>query len=66
MTDDELEAALDEGDSQAIAVMTLRDVFAASALTGLLGPQVTSEMFPLISKAAFELADAMLCERMKP
>jgi hypothetical protein len=64
MTDDELEAAMDEGDSQAMAVMTLRDVFAASALTGLLGPQVTSEMFPLISEAAFQLADAMLRARV--
>ena len=73
MTDDELEAAMDEGDSQAIAVMTLRDVFAMKSIpfavkrrehniTFDIGDdwKWDDEDFDTIAGHAYELADAML------
>lgn len=49
--------------------MTLRDVFAAAALTGITASQACSEANPTfedVARKAFAQADAMLVQREKP
>ena len=62
----------DEGDMQAVAVMTLRDVFAAAALPALISamcagqhttPRIASTPQEGIAIDAYILADAMLKAR---
>jgi len=54
----------EEGDMQAHAVMTLRDVFAVAAISAL----ISQRAYPwdkLAPQYAYSVADAMLRERMR-
>lgn len=59
----------DEGEMQAVAVMTLRDVFAAKAMQGMLAGHFACYGHDnywkreAIADEAYEMADAMLKER---
>jgi hypothetical protein len=48
-------------------LLTLRDWFAGQALTGALAAaqNVTAEHMPLIAKACYQMADAMIAEGAK-
>jgi len=58
----------EEGDMQAMAVMTLRDVFAAKAMQGFASdPKAEwSDGTAGMARSAYRWADFMLRERMKP
>lgn len=57
----------EEGDMQAMAVMTLRDVFAAFATQGLLASDCNTQPDSgFLAHCAYTMADALLRERMKP
>lgn len=45
--------------------MTLRDYFAAAALTGLMADATNSSPIPMNAETAYRHADAMLAERAK-
>ena len=69
-----------EGDMQAAAVMTLRDVFAAKTVIGLLSGKhhenqlcavadinrPETSYYDTVAEISYAMADAMLRERMKP
>lgn len=54
------------GDVYGSTGMTLRDYFAAKALSGMASQFHDGWTAPGLAKAVYELADAMLAERNKP
>ena len=60
----------DEGNQSAHTALTLRDVFAAEAMNGLLasyaGDRNAEFKHGVVAAWSYRLADAMLRERMKP